>query len=543
MLAASVATRGAMSHLASIQLDGLHQVELDVATEGVRGIRTKHRRVPTTSDPAEREARSVAAMVSRANASTPESTLPTAQGVSALSVRERARTRHVPTGGSLPEAVLALQPSAGNAAVARVPSKRVLQRNGTSSEVMVKLSEPQVFPGPTGDVPAKIAANLDAEIAKLPDTEQRAYKANTCVGGIRLTSVDADVDTLIKTSRLEDLEGSNRVGKSSWDLVQKAGVERLIVENTLKTMETAGQLEYLQRSGMLKTGSDCEAVLVEVHYYWNRSTEQTRFHKDTSGQTLFVNLNFVNEEPILGPEFVINPGSHKEYDDYVERALPKTFVEDVKAAKDARGKPKSIGATTVPKMGVVTFVDELIHHKTPTRGHRKASKFQVVMMLNKSLKEAYEDAQQAYAAFTTPPKQSMFSGWFSSPAPAPAFASLLKRDDTKSAANAWQRLMSKLNEPGDSKFDRTDLAEVMPELELDRFIEASDTDFRSAKYLHIRDKEGKAVIYDVAIPVKGDDTPPLVRQASVEDLSRYQAKSATDRRTFFRTWVRAIKKK
>src|SRR5262249_37218328 len=154
------------------------------------------------------------------------------------------------------------------------------------------------------------------------------------------------------------------------------------------------KLEYLRKSGLVNNEWK---VIVEVHYYRDRNPEQTKFHKDTEGQTLFVNLNFLNEAEISGPELILNPATSPEYQEWVESGrLPKAFLDDLKLAKERIGESDTIVQTVVPKKGVVAFVDEAAHHKTPTMGHRTVNPKQIDNVLKSKFPEQYADAKQAY---------------------------------------------------------------------------------------------------------------------------------------------------
>src|SRR5437763_6814445 len=73
------------------------------------------------------------------------------------------------------------------------------------------------------------------------------------------------------------------------DKMKQHGLTRLVVENTLKTMIDSGEVEYLRKGGL---PNDEWKILIEVHYYRQRGVSATGFHKDTQGETLFVNLNY-----------------------------------------------------------------------------------------------------------------------------------------------------------------------------------------------------------------------------------------------------------
>jgi hypothetical protein len=142
-------------------------------------------------------------------------------------------------------------------------------------------------------------------------------------------------------------------------------LERDIIINTVRTMEQAGQIEYLRASGL--AGED-SYIVVEVHYYRERVQKMTGFHKDTVGQTVFVNLNYLNkDEEIAGPEFVVNPRNVAAHEQQIAETLPTRYLDDLAKARRKLLPPTKIKwAGNLPRYGVVTFTDELVHHATPS---------------------------------------------------------------------------------------------------------------------------------------------------------------------------------
>lgn len=391
-----------------------------------------------------------------------------------------------------------------------------------SREVMTVLAKPQVFKGPEIELQGQIVKGLEEQINRLGEVEQRLYAANTCVGGIELTvSPDSNLRALISSARLIDLAG-NCIGKSSYDLAKAAGVDRQIVTNTLATMETAGQLDYLRKSGII--GEEWK-VIVEVHYYRDRNRGLTKFHKDTAGQTLFVNLNFVNDEPVPGPEFVVNPGSTEGYDRYMAEHMPRTFVDDVQAAKRIHGTPTKIGMTVIPEKGVVAFVDEAIHHKTPTLGHRTTSGGAIAFALSKKCPEEYKNVKAGYDKY-----KKRWTNWWE-------FTTYIDRKYHKRAGD-WLKLLTKI-EASSTRFDRKELKAMLPKIDslnVDTLIEelveeggASDFGEASFKFAKV-----------TQVPVKRPGQAPLQRQMSQELLTGTAPQAVPGKRTFFRTWVRAV---
>jgi len=310
--------------------------------------------------------------------------------------------------------VLTAQRFAGNQVMTRLlhtrdliapgPPMARVQRNEESQKLLAKLAKPQVLPGPEVQVQDDIVTGLEAKISEAVTggKEKESHYIVSCLGGILLGTTPGDLDTLIKQSKLYDLpEGERSIGPSTFDLAVEAGVTEKIVINTLATMEAAGQLDYLRKSGLIDTDWK---VIVEVHYYRDRNPEQTKFHKDSTGQTLFVNLNFTNEQEIAGPEVVVNPATSPDYEKKLEKGsyqnaktlkrfkLPKVFVEDLQQTKQELGEPEEIIQTVVKPKHFVAFVDEAVHHKTPTLGHRTVTTLEIDSYMRKKYKHDYEDA-------------------------------------------------------------------------------------------------------------------------------------------------------
>ena len=143
-------------------------------------------------------------------------------------------------------------------------------------------------------------------------------------------------------------------------------LRKLILKTVIDTMVAAGQIDYLRHSGIVDAGY---TILVEVHYYRSGEKSMIGFHKDSLGRTLFVNLNFLNDREIAGPEYIVNPPRIEQREKEVP--LPKIFKRHLKDARRILPDDSDeVGASRLPAFGVVSFVDELIHHTTPLAGHR-----------------------------------------------------------------------------------------------------------------------------------------------------------------------------
>jgi Domain of unknown function (DUF4157) len=423
-------------------------------------------------------------------------------------IRQNSKMYHFP-------ALLALKAS--------TDSMATVQRNGDSAKLLTELAKPKVFEGPKVKVQDKIVVGLEEQFEQLKEKEGEQklslYGVST-LGGIELPSSKVgSLEELIKESELADI-GKASLGRSSYDFVKKAGVEKLIVENTLHTMESAGQLEYLRKSGLI---DENWKVIVEVHYYRDRDKSSTRLHKDTLGQTLFVNLNFANEEEIAGPEYVMNPLRSQEHDERLKQSLPEVFRNDLKQALEQIADPEKIKMTVVPKKGVVSFVDEALHHKTPTIGHRKVSSEKIREHLKTNHKEDYEVYIDAYEKWKK--QWYVFTPY--------TFESYL-RETKKALSGVWLNVLKK-TENEKVEYGRNEMLEMDPKSEILNMDELAELggyqDFGKASIPKLKEP----------VPVQKEGKK-LKRQMSDRLLLGTAPKPVPGRRTFFRTWVRAVPK-
>lgn len=301
----------------------------------------------------------------------------------------------------------------------------VKEKEPTSAELLADMAQPKVFQGPEVDLVKTISERLETAITALDQENPRAVrdtrkqenqeryfaalravdeeqdpdakaamKARATlahrhgqaalpmekyalddalyIGSIVLTDIPATTEgeaALLERAELEfDPDQALNKAGSAVAVPKRAGVEREVVRLILQTMIKAGQFDYLRKSGFV--GRDWK-VIVEVHYYRSRSKKAANLHKDTLGQTLFVNLNYTNEGVAPGPEWIINPplvGSHEEH---IEEQLPGQFMADLETIRGSTPTPTMIETGDLPAYGVVSFVDEAIHHATPLLGHRE----------------------------------------------------------------------------------------------------------------------------------------------------------------------------
>jgi hypothetical protein len=158
-------------------------------------------------------------------------------------------------------------------------------------------------------------------------------------------------------------------------------VEKTLLENTWNNflqhfMNANGQLPYMKRQ---KWFTQQEAtVTVDINFYYNRlPNEAFRFHKDTGGDNLFVNLIFNNEERMLGTEWIedLQPDAEQKMKG-LKLNLPDTEIENLRKIRGAfarkrrrryvlEGQGTVRGGVSAGAATYVSWVDELVWHSTP----------------------------------------------------------------------------------------------------------------------------------------------------------------------------------
>ena len=473
----------------------------------------------------------------------------------------RVSRASAPTGGLTLDGVQSLQRTAGNAAVAGL-----LQRNGGSATLLKELAEPKVleFEAKQVAVQTEIVNRLESTIAantKAPAAhrvlekaiEKRAKQQNKLlepyleegadepseafmqeiqlgiaalnaereslsaaratqrdrdgrwneqvipIGAIELTSLPDDDAALLKTARLTDLMPNSLNQPSAFDLVETAGVKDQVVQNTLNTMLRAGQIDYLRKSKMI--GPEW-MVLVEIHYYRRRAQNVSQFHKDTLGQTLFVNLNYQTPHEIAGPEYLQNPATAAEHEQQIKETLPSEFLADLAETRKGAKEPTEIMAPIIPAYGAVAFVDEAIHHMTPLRGHREVKSSDFAKYL--------QDTYPEHGPRRRPPPEK------------------------------WDLWLAMSRAP-DAKYTRRDLGRAgMRRSEIDALLTLhGGSGFQTVSIPGMKEK---------SVPLERRSKAPLKRRMSERALKKTGTPgglppAVSGERRFFRTWVRAVRRK
>lgn len=402
----------------------------------------------------------------------------------------------------------------------------LIQRSPESEALLTKLATPRFRPGPAVDVQMALVDKLDVEHAD----EFSGGLVN--LGGILIEALPEGDDQLLAEAELVTLPtagGFVSAGSPRAEKIKELGFERLVVENTLRTMIAAKQIKYLRLAGL---PNEEWKILVELHYYRERDMTSTGFHKDTLGETLFVNLNYHMDKQVIGPEVVVNPPSSDEHDARTALSLPESFRADLKATRDALGDPGEYQTELVDPYGYVAFVDEAVHHATPFYGHRNVTRGDLAWYLQTQEPTAFAEASAAYAKY-----RARWMPW--------TYASYLTDSSIgPDEADGWLTWMEILDDDNMAeRFTRVDLAKVMDDDTFDELLEAV-----GAHTPDERTQGRPGGFHSVSIPKSGKKTirpknkPPLKRRLSNPDFRRTLPPEPEpgEKRRFFRTWVRVV---
>ncbi len=341
-------------------------------------------------------------------------------------------------------------------------------------------------------------------------------KANFSLGSILLpANLDQTRDQiinsslLINSSELKDIRFAN-LPNCYPALAELPNLQRDIVKLIVNTMGAAGQLAYFQSAFK---STFLWRILIEVHYIYARSKNQVNFHKDTEGQTLFVNLLYMNDQKIAGPDYILNPPPIKAHDEATEGKQPAFFVQDLSQVRKTLGAPTYIEESEIPAYGYVAFVDEAIHHSTPVYGHRKVSPRE----LNEYLKQT---------------RLGEFYAWWESEYKKCLKLEATDKDNLIKSKPVFNWLHMALAKPENGpQYSRIELAAAgFSEKEVDEII---DRAYNSGLVTV------STPLVDDRVPIFPSPRTRLRRRRSEGDIGRIA--EPTSRRSFFRTWVKAVR--
>lgn len=402
---------------------------------------------------------------------------------------------------------------------------------GESAGLLAELARPVVEDCPDVQLQKSMIKALEAEIGK----DYTFDKEVLFVGAVELPVIPdaSDEEALFDTklvnlpSRFETglLPGTTthslQVTRNGFPVVEATGIGRSLVRLTLLTMRKARQLEYLRKSGFVGKGWK---VVVEVHYYRSRPAVGDFLHKDTLGQTLFVNLNYDTDVDILGPEYVLNPDVVPKHEEQIRDSLPEQFLADLQWVRGRLGRPTEVSIASVKPNQFVAFVDEAIHHKSPHAGGRTLTAKQLLAFIEKEYGAGVVDDIRAAGKAFREANQGPTAVWYL--VSGTTVADFVKVAPVKHAKLLLQ--LVDLADLGGAVIDRSGLKDAgMTPDAIDRLLDSYWPNFR-----------------EVGIPGAGSvelTNAPLKRQASDDALNKRLPPPVQGDRRFFRTWVRIVR--
>lgn len=139
-----------------------------------------------------------------------------------------------------------------------------------------------------------------------------------------------------------------------------------IRQNVLSTLLGAGQYQWILANWT--SISQTHDVYIDVDFYPNRMPDRGGLlHKDSIGETLFVNLTYNNPQAGASPEYAYDNQGHAPYEQNFPQSA-HTLLADTRQAN--QGKPDTIEGVDLPAHGRVSFIDPAIWHATPLYGRR-----------------------------------------------------------------------------------------------------------------------------------------------------------------------------
>lgn len=393
-----------------------------------------------------------------------------------------------------------------------------------------------MFEGPEVELQKEIVDKLEKEISKGEHPEWD--KMILYLGNVELNEPVTDqLEDVFKQAKMVNSQdnaivpqkGPSKGWFEGYPLVQATGQEDKIIFNTLRTMQAAGQLAYLKESGLI---NDKWKVVIEIHYYRERAKNSHVFHKDTLGQTLFVNLNYNTTQTIAGPEFLVNPPVVEEHELQIADTLPPVFMADLNQVRKNMAEPEKIETVKVPAYGVVAFVDEAIHHMTPKVGHRTANPHNIKIAMDRYYKDDYDRAKSAYEKY-----KGQWISWYK-------FEDYLPKD-LQSQASMWVELIEMTKAPEKTEFDRHEFKKIgVPPQMINDFLITGNSGYSKVsiparKVLGMESpKNTESIKSDLDSRRK-----MLTRRMSMwADSRELPSMGGTEKRSFFRTWVRAVRR-
>jgi GNAT superfamily N-acetyltransferase len=407
----------------------------------------------------------------------------------------------------------------------------VLQRMESASDILFKLAKPQSLPPVDVNTQRDVAATINRLIEKheIWDWDENKAPDVCCLGGIVLGRLNQSVDEMIGSADLIQITPAKGIDSYYNAIRKNEKLKKQIVSLMIRSADRAGQLKYLMMAA--ESLSFNWKVVIEVHYYYKRKSSQINFHKDTLGETSFVNLMYLNEDWIAGPEYVLNPPRIGAHDANTAKTLPTSFRQDLETVRGRLPKPTHVEATFVEPYGFIAFTDETIHHTTPHVGPRTVSPKDIELWFRTTILKLCGMESKQYtilnAMMTDPSKIALLPQGF-----------------------RWRSLFRMATAPEAKRYTREDLQNAgVPAIAVEQLLDATHaygyTTVSVPKAFNKLNPEGKGR-WPIAEP--NSTSPSLRRRMSVNTKlhEAFLSKAALEQvaadipRCFFRVWIRFV---
>jgi hypothetical protein len=139
-----------------------------------------------------------------------------------------------------------------------------------------------------------------------------------------------------------------------------------VATNVKKTLFNAGQFQWIAANW--DSISDTHTIYIDVDYYPNRMADAGgSLHKDSVGETLFVNLTYNNAEAGASAEYLVDNDPYSPFEDGMPQVAKDVIAE--KRGENAHDDGR-IKGVQLPQRGRTSFIDPAIWHATPFYNHR-----------------------------------------------------------------------------------------------------------------------------------------------------------------------------
>jgi|GEM_PF-5100533 len=159
-------------------------------------------------------------------------------------------------------------------------------------------------------------------------------------------------------------KGTYKDGFATYDFLQNSSELKAAVEAHVdQSLNKSGQYEKLKEGQ--KTTNDVYYV-VDVDYYHKRSLAKAAFHKDSTGTGMYVNLSFLNDNTIIGPEYIADIQGDAVNEGALKSQWYKDELAQWRASPEAQEGAEKIEYGLVPPGGMSVMNDGSVVHSSPS---------------------------------------------------------------------------------------------------------------------------------------------------------------------------------